>query len=134
MKNIKLIILGIVVGIPLLIGAQWGWRYFTASIRGTVGAEEQIESAASRIQNYQMFYDLYHTYKAQTKQIEIQKNRLSQAKQAGANTKDIMRIQTDISAIQAVRAQTIEQYNSAARQQETRARFLANDLPYQINQ
>lgn len=130
----SLIILGVIVGLGAFIGGGWAFSYFTAPIRGAVNAEEQIESAASRIQNYQMFYDLYHTYQAQTQQLEIQRERLEQAKELGLEPKDIARIQTDIAALRAVRTQTREQYNSAASQQYTRARFLAGDLPYQISQ
>ena len=43
MKQGTLIVLAVVLGIALLIGGSWAFRYYTAEIRGAVDAEEQIK-------------------------------------------------------------------------------------------
>lgn len=130
-KPILIAILTIVIFFGVIFGG-WAFRYYTAEIRGTVSAEEQIESAESRISNYQFFYDLYHSIQAHERQIAIQEERLEQAREDGADSREMSRIRSNIAGIRAQRENAIERYNSAARQQYTRGRFRAGDLPHQI--
>jgi len=43
MKNLHKVLL--ILAIPLLIATVWGYRYYTAEIRGKIDAKEHIESS-----------------------------------------------------------------------------------------
>lgn len=116
----------IIVAITIAIGLSLGtlaYRYFTAEVRGVVGAEEQIEGASSRIQRYQEFFNLCQSIQAKEDAIDnIKANAtMSESGQGAA-----------ITANQNSRASLISEYNSKSSQSYTSARFKASDLPYRI--
>jgi len=133
MKDLLKVLILIFVVIGVMSFGSWGWQYYTAEIRGTVEAEQQIESVESRIGNYEFFYDLCHSIKAHDRRIEIQKDRLKSSQEGNADDRELSRIRSNIAGIQSVRESAIQRYNSSARQQYTSGRFRASDLPYQIN-
>jgi hypothetical protein len=121
-KGVGVFLLVIVLLVVLSL-AGLAWRYHTAEIRGRVGAEEQIESSASRIQRYQEFFSICQS--VQTKEDAIDNLR--------ANTSmDESRKDSAITANQNARAQLINEYNSKSAQSYTAARFKASNLIYQI--
>lgn len=128
MKYFGISILIIAIIISLTVGG-WAWRYYTAEIRGTVDAEEQIESAPSRISNYNRFYNLCSNVQQYETQIDVQENMLE--KTVDSDRKD--RIQSNIAGLKGQRAHSIQRYNAMARQNYTAGRFRASDLPYQLD-
>lgn len=126
-KIVFLVLAGIVVLIALAF-ASWAWRYYTAEVRGKVGAEEQIESAPSRISNYNHFFDLCASVQRKEAKIKAQKDSL-----AYASGDDESRIRQNIAALKGARAGDIARYNADASKQYTRARFLASNLPPRLD-
>lgn len=125
MKSLK-IFGAIIAVISLLVAISLGgyaWRYFTAPIKGKVGAEEQIESAPSRIQRYEEFFGICQS--VQTKEDAIDNLRAN-------STMDQERKGAAITANQNARAALINEYNSKSAQAYTAARFKASNLIYQI--
>src|SRR3546814_2987104 len=53
-----LIGVAVIATVAVTAAGSWAWRYYTAEIRGVVGAEERIQSAPSRIAAYDRFFDL----------------------------------------------------------------------------
>jgi hypothetical protein len=121
-KGVGAFLLAIIVFIALALGGL-AWRYYTAELRGRVDAQEQIESAPSRIQRYQEFFNLCQSI--QTKEDAIDNLRAN-------STMDEERKGTAITANQNARAQLINEYNSKSAQSYTAARFKASNLAYQI--
>lgn len=121
-KGVGAFLLAIVVLIALALGTL-AWRYYTAELRGRVDAQEQIESAPSRIQRYQEFFNLCQSI--QTKEDAIDNLRAN-------STMDEERKGTAITANQNARAQLINEYNSKSAQSYTATRFKASNLVYQI--
>lgn len=113
----------------LLTAGSWLWRYQTAPIRGKVGAEERIESAPSRISNYDHYYDLCATVQATEGALDAQ----MQALEAAESSDDRSRIRSNIAGLKGQRSRQIAQYNADARKIYTKARFRASDLPPRIN-
>lgn len=130
MQQIK-ILAAVVAAITLLIAmavGAWAWRYFTAETRGVVDAEERIESAPSRITNYEHFYDLCASVQGHEDALATQRRALE-----GAEGKEAERIRSNIAGLEAQRNRAIRRYNADARKAYTRARFLGEDLPRQLD-
>lgn len=134
MKYLKYTGIGIGVFVALwavvaaFAGSNWAWRYFTADTRGAVDAEEQLESAPSRIQKYNHFHDLCASIKRKEAQLANQLNALDNA----TSNQERARIRQNIAAIRSQRMGDIAQYNADAHKDYTRARFHDSDLPYTI--
>lgn len=123
--------LALIILIVLSIGGTalgWAWRYFTAEIKGRVDAEERIESADSRIGNYEHFFDLCATIQGNEAALQSQRAAL-----AGAGEKEARRYRANIAGIEAQRQRNIARYNADARKAYTKARFLGNELPKRID-
>lgn len=127
--KITLIVVGVFVVFIALSFFSWGWRYMTAEIRGRVGAEEQIESAPSRIANYEHFFDLCASVQRKESKIAAQRRAL----EGTTSEEDRQRIRQNIAALEGARAGDIHRYNADASKQYTRARFLDSDLPYRLD-
>jgi len=123
----KQIFIGTLVVILLIVGG-WAYRYYTAPIRGRIDARERIESGEHRIYNYEYFYSLYGSIQAYETAIEEQEKAFEYAE----TTHDRSRIRQNIAGIKSQRRRAIEDYNARARMTESRGKFLADDLPYQI--
>lgn len=119
----------ILLAIFVIAGTSLGWRYITASVRGIVGAEEQIESAPSRITNYEHFFDLCAAIQRKEAKIVAQQDALELAE----GDKERERIRQNIAALRGARDGDIARYNADASKTYTRARFLASDLPYSLS-
>lgn len=121
-KGVGVVILGIILLVAISLGTL-AWRYYTAEMRGSVDAQEQIESAPSRIQRYQEFFSICQSI--QTKEDAIDNLRAN-------DSMDEQRKGSAITANQNARSTLINEYNSMSSQSYTAARFKASNLVYQI--
>lgn len=122
-------ILYLVLACIILVVGSWAYKYYTASARGAITAHEQLESANSRIQKYNHFFDLCTTVQRQKAQLNAQKSRLKME----PDTKVQSRIRTNIAAIQAQVAGSVAQYNNDSAKSYTAARFKASNLPASLS-
>ena len=127
-NSIKYTIAG-VTAISLLVGAGWGYRYMTAPIRGAIDAREQIESGTNRISRHDEFYSLCAAAQTQQAMLQIHTDHLATAESASERE----RVRRNINGVQAQLNRTVNQYNANASNSYTRGRFLASNLPYQLN-
>lgn len=111
---------------------NWAWRYYTAPIKGKVGAEEQLESAPSRISKYNHFFDLCGNIQALQDRANDQYEQLSRLKANDTPDQDVSRVLQNINGIEAQIADQVRKYNQDARKDYTQARFHASKLPYQL--
>ena len=118
-----LAIIVLVIALVVASLSSLAWRYFTAEVRGTVDAEEQIESASSRIQRYQEFFNICQSI--QTKEDAIDNLRAN-------STMDEERKGMAITANQNARSNLINKYNSKSAQNYTAERFKQSNLVYRI--
>ena len=120
-----LAVLALVAGaVALSVGLDLFGLFYqskTAPIRGSSNAERQIESAPSRIQNYEEFFALCSGIQAKEGQIR--------ALQA-SNTD---RAADMILGLESARQQLIAEYNAMSAQDYTAARFKDAGLPYRID-
>ncbi|MAX33709.1 MAG: hypothetical protein CME72_11675 [Halomonadaceae bacterium] len=121
-------VIGAIALLLLVIAGGWAFRYFTAETRGIVNAEEQIESAGSRITNYEHFYDLCAAVQGHEDALAAQRHAL-----ANAEGDEAERIRANVAGLEAQRNRAIRRYNADARKAYTRARFLGEDLPREIS-
>lgn len=115
-------------GVAIDLGTTW-YKAKTAAFHGKANAEVQIESAPSRIANYNSFYDQCAAIQGYESAIKVQESAIT----LGMPADDRSRTMTVIAGIQAQRGRAIAQYNADARKQYTAARFKASDLPFQLN-
>lgn len=127
MRN-ALLILGAIGVLLLLAGVGWGWRYYTASIEGRVGASEKIQSAPNRISAYDHFFNLCAGIRADEVSLDAQNDLL----QVTSDTFQRTRVQTNIVGLIGHRASLIEEYNANARKDYTVGQFRDSNLPYQL--
>ena len=121
-----------ILGAMLLIGGcvagSWAYRYYTAPIEGRVGAQEQIQSAPSRIVNYNHFFDLCAAIQGHEGNIDAAQGQLGQ----GLRDDERERVIQTIAGLKGQRVRSIAQYNADARKNYTAGQFRDSDLPYQL--
>lgn len=127
--KIVLWVLGGFIVLALLIGGIWAFRYYTAGVRGVIGAQEQIQSAPSRIANYNHFFDLCASVQGAEAALDAQYAQLA----ATQDPKEQARILSNIAGISAQRERSMRQYNADARKDYTAGQFRDSDLPYQLS-
>lgn len=128
MKHVWIWIGAVLGGLVLLAAVGYGVRYITAPIEGKIGAREQIQSAPSRIANYNHFFDLCAGVRADEVSLDAQTAQLQDTTDSFQRT----RVQTNITGLIGHRAGLIEEYNANARKDYTAGQFRDSDLPYQI--
>lgn len=121
-------LIGLLLLLAVLAGINWGWRYFTADVRGIVGAEEQRKAANFRLQAYNRFFDMCAAIQGHEATLKAQRTALDMATSPGEKE----RLRANIAGITAQRARTIARYNADAAKSYTLAQFKANSLPYRI--
>lgn len=102
-----------------------GYRYMTAEVKGRVAAEEQLESASSRIQRYEQFFDMCSTVVEKKASLKSQKKRL----EFTTDEKSKNRIYANIAALESQIAGDVSRYNNEARKGYTSGRFFDDRLP-----
>ena len=111
----------IIVGIIYLSG---GISYLTAPFRGEVAEREITEADGNyRISAYEEFYDL----NAQVDALNTQICTMKENKSLPVDQRE-----TNVLALTNTRTDLVNEYNADARKTETRAKFLASDLPYEL--
>lgn len=105
-----------------------GWKYLTAEVSGRVNAEVQIESAPSRLANYEAYFDQCAAIQGYEASLVVQREAL-----VGLTGDDAQRVKTVIAGISAQRSRAIAQYNVDVRKDYTKARFLDSGLPKVID-
>lgn len=122
------VMLGIALVFALIIGV-WVFRVQTAEIKGKGDAQIQIQSAGSRIQAYNHFFNLCAAVKTSEDSIDVQSALL---KTAGSDYEK-NRIGIVIGGLQSKRASDINQYNADASKDYTIGQFQDSDLPWQLS-
>lgn len=127
-KSASLYLVFAVLVLIVLSAGMLAWKYLTAEVSGRVNAEVQIESAPSRIANYESYFDQCAAIQGYEASLVAQKAALS-----GLTGDDASRIRTVIAGITAQRSRAIAQYNVDVRKDYTKARFLDSGLPKAID-
>lgn len=131
MKYAVLGVLGVAAIVALMIGLAWaglGMRWWFAAPAGKVAAQEQIQSAPSRIGAYNHFFDLCAAVQGKEASLDAMAVELA----AATDPDDASRIRTNIAGVTAARSRTILQYNADARKDYTVGQFRDSGLPYQL--
>lgn len=126
--GLKILIVALIAGVLLTL-AGYAWQYIMAPVAGRANAEWKIESADSRIANYNKYFDQCAAIQGYESSIEVQQAALT----AATDASDKSRIQTVIAGIKAQRSRAIAQYNADVRKVYTEARFKDSSLPSQID-
>jgi hypothetical protein len=129
MKWGKWVVIGI-LGILILIAANWGWRYFTAPITGRVGAQQQIQSKEMMITAYNHFFDLYAAIQSYDVTLQALNSQLEQV----TSEKERERVLATIAGVTSQKARSIFQYNADAKKSYTIGQFRDWKLPYQLEE
>jgi hypothetical protein len=117
-------ILSVIVGIVLIVGLTWGFRWISADTRGEIDAREQILADGDfRIAAYQSFY-------AECGAIRAQEARANILALDGWENDPISR--TNVQAVLSIRAALAETYNESSTATWTAGQFRDEDLPYTI--
>lgn len=128
--KIVLMVVGVLLLFALIWGGVMGWRYYTASIVGKTGAQEEVQSADFRIYSYNHFYDSCAEIQKAEAAYDAQYD-LLQSMEPGTDQYERQQ------RVVAVQKQWIEQlkhqYNADAEKEGTMGQFRANDLPSYIN-
>lgn len=107
----------------------WGFQVFFAEEIGKGNAEIQIQSAPSRITNYNYFFNQCASIQTLEQQIDAETERL-------ANTEDVAQrniIMANLSGLSGQRARAVNNYNARATAEYTSGLFQDSELPYTIN-
>lgn len=125
-RGIGFTILAIVAVLALGLGLMYatGWlQRLTADFRGETAQIEKVQADPNfRIAAYEAFYDRFGRIEALEQQICTMKDADLPEDQ----------VSTNVLALTNQRIDLIEKYNADARKEDTRANFLASDLPYEI--
>lgn len=116
--KVALGILITVVVICAIVGIYWAVgpaiARIDARVQGDIEQEYIIQDARTRVSTYEWFYDQYE---------QIQATARNAAIAAG---------EEEEKGIRMVLSSMIAEYNSEARKEHTRAQWMPDDLPYQI--
>lgn len=121
-------LLFIIVAVGIITAVSWGWHYSTAPIAGKVAAEQQLESAASRITAYNHYFDLCSAIQGYEGALIAQ-----QAVLEGAEGDEAVRTRANIAGITAQRTRAITQYNNDVAKVYTTGRFFDGQLPTKLS-
>jgi hypothetical protein len=123
-----------VISLAAITAAVLLLRWTFAPANGAVQQREQtIGSGTYRIQAYDAFHDDCNTARSTQQNIALARQQLEQATKAGADQGRVMQLQTNVTALQMTLNDEVNQYNSDASKADTRAHFLASDLPYALD-
>lgn len=136
-------VLGVFVGFLLLFGTLsvgsvalgYGWAWFAAPWVGKLEARQEINSGASRIVNYEHFFNLCASVQTNEKQLDAFQAELKAVEampDARDRSREVARITANIAGVTAGRAGGINQYNADARKSYTQGQFRDASLPYQL--
>ena len=116
----KIIIAILVAAVLIIGGTAIHWLLgptiarIDARVKGDIRQEYIIQDARTRVSTYEWFYDQYEQIQATELKAEIAKGTEEEP------------------GIRMVLASMIAEYNAMARKEHTRAQWMPEDLPYQI--
>lgn len=126
-KKVGLTIGAIVVAVGVFLGIMYGtgWlQRLTADFRGETAQIERVQADPNfRIAAYEQFYDRAGRIEALEEQICLMKEAELPEGQVSVN----------VLALSNQRIDLIKKYEADASKEDTRANFLASDLPYTID-
>lgn len=135
----KLILFGGLAILLVLVFASmaiFGWGFLargTAEFRGETGVRERVVADPDyRIASYENFYDLCASIQAKEDAAALTEAQLA-VPEVKADPQRKAELDEYVLALRTQRAELIRRYNADARKEDTRANFLASDLPYQID-
>lgn len=114
----------------------FGWfSRLTADFRGETAVIERVHANPNyRIANYDHFYDLCAAIQADEDRIANLEQELASRLDRDDISFRVSQIESSLTAIRNSRSAKIRQYNADAHKTETRANFLASDLPFELDQ
>ena len=128
------IVIIVVLSVTLYLLGVFGGGFLqrtTADFRGETAQIEAVKADPNyRIASYEKFYDLYAAILADDDKI---KNLKEELETTNPSSSRIEQINSSITAVKNSRAEKIRQYNADAQKEDTRANFLASNLPYEIS-
>ena len=129
--GVPLAIVGLLV-VVLVLGAGFlGIRWLLAEPTGATEAREQtIGSGSYRIAAYDRFYD--DCAAAVTTQQSLTTAQAAAAAE-GIDPGRQAQLDANVTALTNLLNQQVNQYNADTRKEDTRANFLASDLPYELD-
>jgi hypothetical protein len=113
----------------VLASSVWGLRVATAGLYGRGEARIQIQSAASRITNYELFFNRCAAVQAAEARTEELESQLALQEEDSRSWNITL---TSLTGIRSQRAESIAQYNADAAKDYTRGQFRDSDLPYTL--
>lgn len=128
--------LGVLI-VTILVASMWifGWGFFQRSTANFRGETEQIEKTRAngdyRIAAYDHFFNLCAS--VQSKETTIKALEKELHRKPGPSEARTEQIYGAITANEAIRAETINQYNVDAEKAATIGQFKASNLPYELN-
>jgi len=128
MRVFGFIVLALLLCVGLPVGL-WEAHVALSDHIGKGNAEIQINSAGSRIVNYDHYFNLCASVQNAEASIDAQTDLLKTT----TNDDEKGRINANIAALQTVRATGINQYNADSGKEYTEARFKASNLPYRLD-
>lgn len=122
---------GVVIIVVLALTAGiFGLRWVLADPSGALEQREMtLGDGAYRIAAYEQFYD--QCASAQTLQASLVNARTS-AEAEGLDANRKAQLDANVAALSNQLIHAVNQYNADARKSDTRAHFLASDLPFEI--
>lgn len=126
----------VVLLVMVIVGAMWifGFGLFqrsTADFRGETAEREQVFADANyRIASYDKFFDICASVQSKEDQISNLEMELDLTTPSASREE---RIYSSITALRNSRAELIRGYNADASKTDTRANFLASNLPFNLN-
>src|SRR5690625_1533972 len=129
--TIALSLLGIAALFLAITYGGGALQRLTADFRGETGQIEQTEANSDyRISAYDQFYDKC----ASVQSIESKISNLQEELDETNDKQSQSIVKTSITASKKKRAEMIQSYNADARKEDTRGKFKASDLPYELNE
>lgn len=109
---------------------SFGIRVATAGLVGRGEARIQIQSAGSRIANYELFFNRCAAVKSAEDRIDALEVELALYE---LGSSDFARTATNLTGVRSQRQQSVNDYNADALKDYTRGQFRDSDLPYQLD-
>lgn len=126
--GVIVVVSGLIVGAVFYFGSL---QRSTAEFRGETDQIEQIQADGDyRIANYDHFFDLCGAVQAQEGKIETFTKQLDEGNLSGSQTGIT---QANLTAATNKRIELITQYNADASKADTKANFLASNLPDKLD-
>ena len=112
------------------VALSFGMQVATAGLVGRGEARIQIQSAGSRIANYNHFFDKCSSIQGHEGGIDALLDELALYERG---SDDFSRVATNLTGVKSARARAIAEYNNNAQKDYTSGQFRDSDLPYVLD-